>query len=85
MRVAGGRGDDIEDSIQSNIKEYAAKVKIYDDDEEGERPHDGFRSKLKEYADEIEHDVQSKIKEYAQKVKPHHHGGEESNRVQVEL
>lgn len=37
MRVAGGKGDDIEDSVQSNIKEYAANVKIYDDDEEGER------------------------------------------------
>jgi phospholipid:diacylglycerol acyltransferase len=37
MRVAGGRGEDIEENIQSNIKEYAAKVKVYDEDEEGER------------------------------------------------
>jgi hypothetical protein len=70
MRVAGGRGDDIEDSIQSNIKEYAAKVKIYDEEEEGAGMHDS---------------IKSKIKEYAEKVKPHHHGSEESKRVPAEL
>jgi hypothetical protein len=39
LRVAGGQGHLIEDSIQSNIREYADKVKIYDDGEEGERRH----------------------------------------------
>ncbi|KAF4976622.1 hypothetical protein FZEAL_6736 [Fusarium zealandicum] len=34
LRVAGGKGDTIMDYVVSNIKEYAAKVKIYDDDEE---------------------------------------------------
>ncbi|KAF2688031.1 LACT-domain-containing protein [Lentithecium fluviatile CBS 122367] len=37
LRVAGGRGELIEETIHSNIKEYAAKVKIYDEGEEGER------------------------------------------------
>lgn len=37
LKVAGGQGDTIEDNIQSNIREYAAKVKIYDDhDKEAE-------------------------------------------------
>lgn len=34
LRVAGGKGDLIEENIVSNIKEYASKVKVYDDDEE---------------------------------------------------
>lgn len=33
LRVAGGKGDLIEDTIHSNILEYADKVKIW---EEGE-------------------------------------------------
>ncbi|KAF2720129.1 LACT-domain-containing protein [Polychaeton citri CBS 116435] len=33
LRVAGGRGDLVEESIISNIREYAEKVRIYDDDE----------------------------------------------------
>ncbi|KAF2753735.1 LACT-domain-containing protein [Pseudovirgaria hyperparasitica] len=34
LRIAGGRGEMIaEDHIVSNIREYAARVKIYDDDE----------------------------------------------------
>lgn len=36
MRVAGGKGHQIEDNIESNIREYAAKVRIYDEGEEGE-------------------------------------------------
>ncbi|KAF1963633.1 LACT-domain-containing protein [Byssothecium circinans] len=36
LKVAGGRGEQIEESIHSNIREYADKIKIYDDDEEGE-------------------------------------------------
>ncbi|KAI8720340.1 hypothetical protein NCS52_00479100 [Fusarium sp. LHS14.1] len=34
LRVAGGKGDTITNNVISNINEYAAKVKIYDDDEE---------------------------------------------------
>lgn len=34
LRVAGGKGDTITSNVVSNINEYAAKVKIYDDDEE---------------------------------------------------
>jgi phospholipid:diacylglycerol acyltransferase len=37
LRVAGGKGDLIEESIHSNIREYAEKVKIYEEGEEGER------------------------------------------------
>ena len=32
LKVAGGKGDQIEENVVSNIKEYAAKVKIYDDE-----------------------------------------------------
>lgn len=32
LRVAGGRGDQIEENFVSNIREYAEKVKIYDDE-----------------------------------------------------
>jgi phospholipid:diacylglycerol acyltransferase len=31
LRVAAGRGDEIQNNIVSNIREYADKVKIYDD------------------------------------------------------
>ena len=34
LRVAGSKGDLIEENIVSNIREYAAKVKIFDDGEE---------------------------------------------------
>lgn len=37
LRVAAGKGDTITDYVVSNIKEYAAKVKVYDD---GERPEE---------------------------------------------
>ncbi|KJZ72394.1 hypothetical protein HIM_08197 [Hirsutella minnesotensis 3608] len=36
LRVAAGKGDTINDFVTSNIREYAAKVKIYDDDEQGQ-------------------------------------------------
>lgn len=32
LRVAGGKGDLIEENIVSNIREYADKVKIYDEE-----------------------------------------------------
>ncbi|KAF2487427.1 Lecithin:cholesterol acyltransferase-domain-containing protein [Neohortaea acidophila] len=35
LRVAGGKGHLIQDTVFSNILEYAAKVKIYDDDDHG--------------------------------------------------
>ena len=35
LRVAGGRGDQIEENFVSRIREYADKVKVY---EEGEEP-----------------------------------------------
>lgn len=31
LKVAGGQGESIPDHVVSNIKEYAEKVKIYDD------------------------------------------------------
>jgi phospholipid:diacylglycerol acyltransferase len=31
LQVAGGKGDGIEENFVSNIREYANKVKIYDD------------------------------------------------------
>jgi phospholipid:diacylglycerol acyltransferase len=31
LRVAGGRGDEIEDTFVSRIKEYAERVKIYEE------------------------------------------------------
>jgi phospholipid:diacylglycerol acyltransferase len=37
LRVAGGKGHLITDTIYSNILDYSAKVKIYDDDERNER------------------------------------------------
>ncbi|SLM37034.1 phospholipid:diacylglycerol acyltransferase [Lasallia pustulata] len=33
LRVAGGKGDQIEENYVSNIRQYAENVKIYDDDE----------------------------------------------------
>lgn len=33
LQVAGGRGELIEETIHSNIREYADKVKIYYDDD----------------------------------------------------
>lgn len=36
LRVAGGRGELIEETIHSNIREYADKVKIYEEGEEGQ-------------------------------------------------
>ena len=35
--MAGGKGDTITNNVISNINEYAAKVKIYDDDEETDK------------------------------------------------
>ncbi|KAI9702162.1 MAG: hypothetical protein M1820_006244 [Bogoriella megaspora] len=35
LKVAGGRGDLVEESVVSNIYEYADKVKIYEDEPEG--------------------------------------------------
>jgi len=32
LRVAGGKGDQIEENFVSNIREYAEKVKIYDNE-----------------------------------------------------
>ena len=32
LRVAGGKGEQIEENIVSNILEYSAKVRIYDDE-----------------------------------------------------
>ena len=32
LRVAGGKGSEIEENFVSNIREYSAKVKIYDDE-----------------------------------------------------
>lgn len=31
LRVAGGRGDEIEQNFVSNIKKYAERVKIYEE------------------------------------------------------
>lgn len=39
LKVAGGKGHEIEDCIASNMTKYAAKVKIYDDDDY-ENQHD---------------------------------------------
>jgi len=32
LRVAGGKGQQIEENIQSNILEYAEKVQVYEED-----------------------------------------------------
>ena len=32
LRIAGGRGDQIEENLVSNIREYADKVKIYEEE-----------------------------------------------------
>ena len=34
LRVAGGRGDQIEENFVSRIREYADKVKVYEEGEE---------------------------------------------------
>ena len=31
LRIAAGKGDDIEDEVTSNIMEYSNKVKVWDD------------------------------------------------------
>jgi phospholipid:diacylglycerol acyltransferase len=31
LRIAGGKGDEINETIHSNITQYAEKVKIWDD------------------------------------------------------
>lgn len=36
LRVAGGKGDQIEDNYVSNIREYADNVKIYEEEEKDE-------------------------------------------------
>lgn len=33
LRVAGGKGDQIEENYVSNIKEYSARVKIYEEED----------------------------------------------------
>lgn len=33
LKVAGGKGDLVEEKIESNILEYANKVEIYDEEE----------------------------------------------------
>ncbi len=33
LRISGGHGNDIEESVLSNIREYAEKVKVFDDEE----------------------------------------------------
>jgi phospholipid:diacylglycerol acyltransferase len=33
LQVAGGRGELIQDTIHSNIREYAEKVKIYEEED----------------------------------------------------
>jgi phospholipid:diacylglycerol acyltransferase len=33
LRVAAGRGEDIEENVVSDIKTYAGKVKIYEEDQ----------------------------------------------------
>ena len=42
LRVAGGKGDQIEENYVSNIREYSEKVKIYEEEdtkkERGGRP-----------------------------------------------
>jgi len=35
LRVAGGKGELIEETIHSNIREYAEKVQIWDDESSG--------------------------------------------------
>lgn len=35
LQVAGGRGELINETIHSNIREYAEKVKIYEEEEGG--------------------------------------------------
>ncbi|KAF5677230.1 phospholipid:diacylglycerol acyltransferase [Fusarium heterosporum] len=42
LKVAGGKGDTIKNYVVSNIKEYASRVKIYDDDHDKDR--EGKRS-----------------------------------------
>jgi phospholipid:diacylglycerol acyltransferase len=34
LRVAAGKGDTISDYVVSNIREYAAKVRVYEEEEE---------------------------------------------------
>ena len=36
LRVAAGKGDTINDYVVSNIHEYAAKVRVYDEEGEGD-------------------------------------------------
>lgn len=33
LRVAGGKGDQVEENYVSNIREYSEKVKIYEEEE----------------------------------------------------
>lgn len=44
LRVAGGKGELIEENVESNIREYADKVRIYDEDD----PEDALRRKILE-------------------------------------
>lgn len=44
LRVAGGKGDLIEENVESNIREYADKVRIYDEND----PEDALRRKILE-------------------------------------
>ncbi|KAL9068732.1 MAG: hypothetical protein Q9157_006419 [Trypethelium eluteriae] len=53
LRVAGGRGDLIEETIVSNIREYAEKVKIYDDEPEEGPPGESDRQSVEERFEEL--------------------------------
>ncbi len=59
LRVAAGRGDEIESVVTSEIKKYAANVKVY---EEGEDPSEkGWLEEAKEKVEEVKEEMKEAL------------------------
>ncbi|KAI5817086.1 Lecithin:cholesterol acyltransferase-domain-containing protein [Pyronema omphalodes] len=62
LRVVAGKGDEIAEVIHSNIREYAAKVPIYDEEAPNQEPKEGFIEDLKGAARETVERMVEKVK-----------------------
>lgn len=57
LRVAGGKGHLIKESIVSDIKQYSARVKIYDDDEDPSELESVAALKIEDLKESISDDM----------------------------
>jgi len=68
LKVAGGKGDTIEDTFFSDIHHYAEKVRIWDDNEEV-NPKEVLEKLVERYVDE-EKQVEKEMKEKVEEKEP---------------